>query len=313
MQAIRFHQFGGPEVLQLDTVNDLTPGPGEVRIAVKASGVNPVDTYIRSGVYGPRPFPFTAGLDPAGVVDAVGEGVTKIAVGQRVYAAGVKTGAYAQQCLADASLVFPLPDSISFAQAAGINVPYATAYRALHGRAHARPGERVLIHGASGGVGIAACQLARALGMTVTGTASTAEGRELILHEGAHTALDHTQEGYLDGQTFDVIIEMLANVNLARDLTALNRYGRVVVIGNRGTIELNPRETMSRDAAILGMTLFNVPPDELQSIHAALYAGLENGTLRPVVGQEFPLAEAAAAQQAVMAPGKLGKIVLTVG
>lgn len=312
MQAIRFHQFGGPEVLQLDTIDDLSPGPGEVRIAVKASGVNPVDTYIRSGIYGPRPLPFTAGLDPAGIVDAVGEGVTTLAIGQRVYAAGVKTGAYAEQCLADASLVFPLPDAISFTQAAGINVPYATAYRALHGRAHSRPGERVLIHGASGGVGIAACQLARALGMHVTGTASTAEGRALILREGAHVALDHTQEGYLDGQTFDVIIEMLANVNLARDLTALNRYGRVVVIGNRGTIELNPRETMSRDAAILGMTLFNVPPDELHSIHAALYAGFENGTLRPVVGQEFPLTEAAAAQVAVMAPGKLGKIVLVV-
>jgi NADPH2:quinone reductase len=132
------------------------------------------------------------------------------------------------------------------------------------------------------------------------------------LREGAHTALDHTQEGYLENQSFDVILEMLANVNLARDLTALNRFGRVVVIGNRGSIEINPRETMSRDAAILGMTLFNVPPDELAGIHAALYAGLENGTLRPVVGSTFPLAEAAAAQVAVMQPGKLGKVVLVV-
>jgi NADPH2:quinone reductase len=312
MQVIRFHQFGGPEVLQLDTVDDPMPGPGEVLIAVKASGVNPVDTYIRSGTYGPRPLPFTPGLDPAGVIEAVGEGVTALFVGQRVYAAGTKTGAYAEKCLAEAALTFPLPDSLSFEQAAGINVPYATAYRALIGRAQARAGERVLVHGASGGVGIAACQLARSLGMQVTGTASTAEGRELILREGAHTALDHTQEGYLENQSFDVILEMLANVNLARDLTALNRFGRVVVIGNRGSIEINPRETMSRDAAILGMTLFNVPPDELAGIHAALYAGLENGTLRPVVGSTFPLTEAAAAQVAVMQPGKLGKVVLVV-
>lgn len=312
MQAIRFHQFGGPEVLQLDTVPGLEPLPGEVVLAVQASGVNPVDTYIRSGIYGERPLPFTPGLDPAGVVAAVGEGVTGLSVGQRVYAAGIKTGAYAQQCRADAALVFPIPDSISFAQAAGINVPYATAYRALFGKAQLRAGERVLIHGASGGVGLAACQLARAFGAHVTGTASTPEGRALIVREGAHVALDHTQEGYLDGQGFDVIVEMLANVNLARDLTALNRFGRVVVVGNRGTIEINPRETMSRDAAILGMTLFNVVPDALQGIHAALYAGLENGTLRPVIGQELPLAEAAAAQIAVMAPGKLGKIVLTV-
>lgn len=312
MQAIRFHQFGGPEVLQLDDIPAPTPGPGEVLITVKASGVNPVDTYIRAGIYGERPLPFTPGLDPAGVVEAVGPDVTGVSLGQRVYAAGVKTGAYAEKCLADARLVFPLHDSISFAQAAGINVPYATAYRALVGRAQSKAGERVLVHGASGGVGIAACQLARALGLHVTGTASTPEGRALIQREGAHTALDHTQEGYLEGQSFDVIIEMLANVNLARDLTALNRYGRVVIIGNRGTVEINPRETMSRDAAILGMTLFNVPPAELQSIHAALYAGLENGTLRPVVGQEFALPDAAAAQLAVMAPGKLGKIVLVV-
>jgi NADPH:quinone reductase len=310
MQAIRFHQFGGPEVLQLDTIDDLTPGPGEVRIEVKASGVNPVDTYIRSGIYGERPLPFTPGLDPTGVVAALGEGVLGLTLGQRVYAAGVKTGAYAEQCLADASLVFPLPDSVSFSQAAGINVPYATAYRALVGKAQSKPGERVLIHGASGGVGIAACQLARSLGLHVTGTASTAEGRALILREGAHVALDHTQDGYLEDQTFDVVIEMLANVNLARDLVALNRFGRIVIVGNRGTIEFNPRDTMSRDASIHGMTLFNVPAPELQSIHAALYAGLESGTLRPIVAQEFPLAEAAAAQIAVMAPGKLGKIVL---
>jgi NADPH:quinone reductase len=312
MQAIRFHQFGGPDVLQLDTVDDPTPEPGEVLIAVKASGVNPVDTYIRAGTYGARPLPFTLGLDPAGVVEAVGEGVTGLVVGQRVYAAGVKTGAYATKCLTDAALTFPLPESVSFEQAAGINVPYATAYRALLGRASVKPGEKLLVHGASGGVGIAACQLGRALGLHVTGTASTPEGRELILREGAHAALDHTQDGYLENQSFDVILEMLANVNLARDLTVLNRFGRVVVIGNRGSIEINPRETMSRDAAILGMTLFNVPPDELIGIHAALYAGLENGSLRPVIGQVFPLAEAAAAQLAVMGTGKLGKVVLVV-
>ena len=310
MQAIRFHQFGGPEVLQLDTIADPTPGPGEVLIDVKASGVNPVDTYIRSGVYGERPFPFTPGLDPAGMIAALGEGVTGLRVGQRVYAAGVKTGAYAEKCVTEASLTFPLPDTISFVQAAGINVPYATAHRALFGRAQAKAGERVLVHGASGGVGIAACQLARAHGMQVTGTASTPEGRALILREGAHVALDHTHDGYLDGQSFDVIIEMLANVNLPRDLTALERFGRVVVIGSRGAVEINPRDTMSRDAAVLGMTLFNVAPDELRSIHAALVAGLENGTLRPVIGQTFALADAAAAQVAVMSPGKLGKIVL---
>lgn len=310
MRAIRFHQFGGPEVLQLEEVPTPEPGPGDVRIAIKATGVNPVDTYIRSGIYGPRPFPFTPGLDPAGVIDAVGEGVSGLVVGDRVYATATKTGAYAEYTISAAANVYKLPDSVSFAQAAGINVPYATAYRALVEKADAQPGERVLVHGASGGVGIAACQLGKVLGLHITGTASTAEGRALILREGAEVALDHSQEGYLEGQGFDVILEMLANVNLARDLTVLNRFGRVVVIGNRGTIEINPRETMSRDASILGMTLFNVAPAELDAIHRALGAGLASGELRPIVGQELPLAEAAEAHRLVMAPGHQGKVVL---
>lgn len=310
MKAIRFHQFGGPEVLQLEDVPTPEPGVGEVRIAVKATGVNPVDTYIRSGIYGPRPFPFTPGLDPAGVIDAVGEGVVEVEVGDRVYATATKTGAYAEYTIAAAANVYKLPDNITFAQAAGINVPYATAYRALVGKANAQPGERVLVHGASGGVGIAACQLGKMLGLHVTGTASTADGRSLILREGADLALDHSRDGYLEGQSFDVILEMLANINLAKDLTALNRFGRIVVIGNRGTIEINPRDTMSRDASILGMTLFNVSPEELGAIHRALGAGLAAGQLRPIVGQEQPLSDAAEAHRLVMAPGHQGKVIL---
>lgn len=310
MRVVRQYRFGGPEELVLEDVPEPIPGPGEVRIVVKATGVNPVDTYIRAGIYGERQFPLTLGLDPAGIVDAVGEGVECIEVGDRVYAAGTTTGGYAEKCLADTSVVFPIPSQTSFSQAAGINVPYATAYRALFGRAQARPGERLLVHGASGGVGLAACQLGRAFGLRVTGTASTPEGRELIVREGAHVALDHSQAGYLNGHKFDVILEMLANVNLAQDMAALERFGRVVVIGNRGTIEINPRELMSRDASVLGMTLFNVAPQERQAIHAALYAGLESGTLRPIIGHEFGLHQAAEAHRAVMAPGHLGKVVL---
>lgn len=310
MKAIEFDQFGGTEVLKLVDVPMPALEPGEVLIAVRATGVNPVDTYIRAGNYGPRPFPVRLGLDPAGEIVAIGEGVTTRAIGERVYVAQSRTGGYAEFVAAPASAVYPIPDTLSFAQAAAINVAYSTAYRALVGRARAVAGERVLVHGASGGVGLAAVQVARMLGLNVTGTASTAEGRALVAAQGAETVLDHSAAGYLDGLTFDVILEMLANVNLARDLTALNRYGRVVVIGNRGTIEINPRETMSRDAAILGMTLFNVPPDELPTIHAALGVGLASGALRPVVAQEFPLAAAADAHNAVMASGALGKIVL---
>jgi NADPH2:quinone reductase len=153
--------------------------------------------------------------------------------------------------------------------------------------------------------------------MRVIGTAGSERGRELVLKEGAHEALDHKSANYLDkvkeltgGRGPDVILEMLANVNLANDLNLLALRGRVVVIGNRGTIEINPRETMARDTAILGMTLFNVNEQDMAAIHAGLVAGLEAGTLRPVVGHELPLSEAPRAHQAVMESGAYGKIVL---
>jgi NADPH2:quinone reductase len=187
----------------------------------------------------------------------------------------------------------------------------------LFGRAQAKPGETVLVHGASGGVGIAAVQLARAHGLTVSGTGGTDEGRRLVTEQGAHHVFDHHAADYLDevvkatgGSGVDVILEMLANVNLGRDLTILARGGRVVVIGSRGTVEINPRDAMGRDASILSMTLMNATPQELYGIHSALGAGLENGTLRPIVGQEMPLADAVRAHQAVMQPGAYGKIVL---
>jgi NADPH:quinone reductase len=166
-------------------------------------------------------------------------------------------------------------------------------------------------------VGTAAVQLARAAGLRVVGTAGTEEGRRLVSEQGAHEVLDHRAPDYLGqlggltgGRGVDVILEMLANVNLDRDLGVLAKGGRVVVIGSRGTVEINPRQAMTRDAAILGMTLFNTSPQELAGIHAALGAGLEAGTLRPVVGRELPLAEAARAHEEVLKPGAHGKIVL---
>jgi len=318
MKAIRVREFGGPEVLRLEDVPELRPGPGEIVVRVKAAGVNPVDTYIRSGTYARKPtLPYTPGADAAGVVESVGEGVARVAAGDRVYLAGTLSGTYAEQALCSTSQVHRLAQAVSFVQGAAVNIPYSTAYRALFQLARALPGESVLVHGASGGVGIAAVQLARAAGMQVFGSAGTAKGRELAGREGAHHVLDHSAPDYLErlraltgGRGVDVVLEMLANVNLGKDLQILATSGRVVVIGSRGTVEINPRDAMSRDAAILSMTLLNLSERDAASIHAALVAGLENGTLRPVVGQELPLAEAARAHQAVMQPGAYGKIVL---
>ena len=322
MRAIRAHQFGPPQVLQLDEVPAPKPGTGEVLVQIKAAGVNPADTYVRSGNYALLPTPpYVPGGEGAGVIVEVGSGVHGRKAGDRVYVTGTVNGPLQGTCaelaVCGASQVHPLPERLSFAQGAAVHVAYATAYRSLFQRANARPGEWVLVHGASGGVGIACVQLARSHGLRVIGTAGTERGRQLVAAEGAHYVLDHSKANYLDEimaiterRGVDLVMEMLANVNLDRDLGVLALRGRIVVIGNRGTGEINARQAMVRDAAILGMVLWNTPEHEMASIHAALGAGLANGSLRPIVGQEIPLKEAARAHEIVMSPGAHGKIVL---
>jgi len=318
MKAIRIHQFGGPEVLKYEDLLDPIPGPGQVVVKVRAIGINPFETYMREGKYAIKPpLPFTPGVDVGGVIEAVGDGVKEFKVGDRVYTAGTVSGAYAEKALCEVKTVHPLPERISFAQGAAIGVPYATAYRALFLRGQARAGETVLIHGATGGVGLAAVQLTRARGLTVFGTGGTDKGRELVQREGAHHVFDHHAPDYLrqimdatGGEGVNLIIEMLANENLAKDLSLLSRNGRVVVVGSRGKIEIDPRETMGRDADIRGMTINNASDGERRAIHMALNAGLENGALRPIIGEEFPLAEAARAQVRIMEGSSQGKIVL---
>jgi NADPH2:quinone reductase len=320
MKAIRVEKFGGPEVLELAEIPEPAPGPGQVTVRIKAVGVNPVDTYVRSGTYASKPpLPYTPGSDAAGTVERVGPDVGDVRAGDRVYLSGAVSGVYAEVALCERAQVHRLPERVTFQQGAAMGVPYATAYRGLIQRAHAQAGDVVLVHGATGGVGIAATQLARSLGMHVITTGGSEKGRALLGEQGiaADDIFDHSSAGYLDrilartgGRGVDVILEMAAHINLANDLGLLARNGRVVVIGNRGPIEVNARMAMARDAAILGMTLFNVSPDDLRRIHTALVAGLANGTLRPIVGQELPLARAADAQRAVIEQKAFGKIVL---
>jgi NADPH2:quinone reductase len=317
VKAIRVHQFGGPEVLVQEDVPTPAAGPGQVLVRIRAVGVNPVETYQRSGSNPAIQLPWTPGMDAAGVIESAGAGVTRVNPGDRVYTSDTLSGSYAEFTLCDEKRVHRLAENLSFQQGAAINIPYATAYRALYHRARAQAGEVVLIHGASGGVGIAATQIARAAGLTIIGTAGTDAGRKLVAEHGANHVLDHRDPGYLDqimtltrGSGVNVILEMLANVNLGKDLTLLAKYGRVIVIGSRGNVEITPRELMKRDADVRAMTLFNATDEELAGIHGALAAGLENGTLRPVVGREMPLADAAKAHVAVLEPGAYGKIVL---
>ena len=318
MKAIRVEEFGGPEVMRLAEVPDPKPSGAQVVVRIRAAGVNPVEVYIRSGTYPRKPaLPYTPGTDGAGTVESLGPDAKRLKHGDRVYLAGSLSGTYAELALCEEQFVFPLPAAVSFAQGAAMHVPYATAFRALFQRAHALAGETLLVHGASGGVGIAAVQLARAAGLRVIGTVGSERGRKLVWAEGAHEVLDHLAANHFEealaatgGRGYDLILEMLANVNLGRDLGILAPHGRVSVVGSRGNAEITPRDMMGRDGAILGMSLWNTTPQELINIHSALVAGLENKTLRPVIGQEIPLAEAARAHTAIMASGAYGKIVL---
>ena len=320
MKAIVVREFGPPEVLSFEEVPDPAPGHGQIRVRVMAAGVNPVDAYMRTGTYARKPtLPYTPGFDYAGIVDQIGSGVAKVSAGSRVWghAVAAGSGAYASMAIASESDVVPLPANVTFQQGAALGVPYATAWRALLIRAGATAGETVLIHGASGGVGLAAVQIARARGLRIVGTAGSEKGLALVRDQGAHHVLDHREPDYLarvmsitDGRGADVIVEMMANVNLDRDLDVLARNGRISIVGNRGRVEIDPRKIMGRDATVVGMTLFNTPRAELDEIHAGIVAGLEDGTLKPIVGRELPLAEAAAAHRLVLESGAAGKIVL---
>jgi NADPH2:quinone reductase len=320
MRAIRVSAFGNPDVLTLEETPVPEPAPGEVRVRLHAAGVNPYESYIRTGNYARLPqLPYTPGSDGAGIVDAVGPDVSGHAVGDRVYVAafGGGTGTYAEQIVCAAAHVHPLPDDVGFGQGAALGVPAATAYRALTIRARARAGETVLVHGASGAVGVASAQLARAAGLRVFGTAGSDEGLALATRAGCERVFNHRSNGYeksileaTGGHGVDLILEMLANENLLRDLGLLKQNGRVVVIGSRGRIEIDPRLTMGKESAVLGTTLWSTTSAEYVETHAALAAALDSGVLRPAVGRELPLGEAAEAHRAVIEDRAAGKIVL---
>jgi NADPH:quinone reductase len=322
MKAIRVHSFGDPSVMKLEDAPDRAPGPADVLVNVKAAGVNPVDTYIRSGQYAALPsLPYTPGADAAGVVDSVGTDVRDFHPGDRVYVSGSvdgrAAGAYAERALCNVDQVHPLPAHITFAEGAGVGVPFVTAWRALFDKGRAVPGETVLIHGASGAVGVGATQMARASGLRVFGTAGTERGRQLAREQGAHEVFDHTVQGYdkeivarTGGRGIDLVIEMLANVNLVRDLEMLARRGRIVIVGNRGSLELNPRAIMGKDATVVGFTNWNATPQELAIAHAAIVAGMDRFGYKPQLGKEMPLGDAPRAHEDVLKPGAYGKIVL---
>lgn len=318
MKAIVVREFGEPSVMRVEEVEKPRPATGQVLVRIHAAGVNPVDTYLRTGNHAHAPkLPYTPGKDAAGIVEGVGESVERFEVGDRVYTAGSLTGTYAEYSLCDEKHLGLLPDNVTFEQGAGIWTPYATSYRALFQKAGAKAGESVVIHGASGGVGLAAVQWAKRAGLKVIGTASSPEGKEMVAAHGADAVLDHSDaehfaaiNEFTGGNGVDIIIEMLANINLERDFECLAMFGRIVIVGNRGSIQFTPRLAMTKDATIYGMSLFNAPQPLLTDIHQAIFDGLAAGDLLPVVSRTFALEDAPEAHRQIIESKALGKIVL---
>lgn len=322
MQAIVVKEFGGPEVLQLAQAATPALGAGQVRVRLYAAGVNPVDTYIRQGQYamGLPALPYTPGNDGAGVIDEVGAGVSGLAKGDRVFVAGllgsVCSGTYAEMVVCSSPAVGLLPPNVPYSQGAGLGTPGLAACQALFGRAGVQRGETVLVQGAGGGVGSLALQLAVQAGCRVIATAGEAETLALARSLGAAAVVNYRDENALAQiqaeapAGVDVVVEVLANRNLAKDFEVLARYGRIVVVGSRGSLEFDPRLTMTKEAVIYGMNLHNMRPQEGAQNINRLVGALAKGMV-VTVGRQLPLRQAAEAHRLVLEKaGVPGKVIL---
>lgn len=324
MKAIQVTEFGGPEKLVYTDVAERAAGRGEVCVRLYAAGVNPADAYTLTGTYAAVPqLPYIPGVDGAGIVEAVGEEVSNVRVGDRVFIAAQAgtycTGTFAQKVVTDKVNVYPLPEQVTFEQGAALGIPALTAYRALFHRACLQPGQTVLIHGASGGVGLQAVQMAKLHGAKVIGTASKPEGKKLVEQAGADIVINHVTEETIkdvqaltDGKGPDVIIEFLANVNLETDLKLIAPFGKIVVVGNRGSIEINPRLSMQKECDILGTALWNARPEEREQSINDVIDMLKSGALRPMIGTTLPLQKASQAFEQLAKGIGNGKLVLTI-
>lgn len=318
MLAAQINQYGPASDIKVVEVEAPHIQDDQILVKIGAAGVNPVDTYIRSGTNNyTANFPHTPGSDGAGTIAAIGIEVEGFNLNDRVYFNRCLTGSSAEYAICSPANLFPLADTLSFVEGACLGIPYTTAYRALFDRANAQAGDKVLIHGGTGAVGIAAVQLALASGMEVIASTGTEAGAKLLKQQGVQQVIYHKEENHLApfqslDTGFDVIIEMLANQNLDQDLKALGRNGCVAVVGNRGTIEINPRDLMARDASVVGVALANASPDDLKRISQALYPLFQQGLLKPVVRKTYSLTEVGLAHDAVLEPGALGNLVIDI-
>ncbi len=320
MKAVRIHQRGGPEVLQLDEIEQPQPGPGQVLIRVEAAGINYADIGQRSGAYpNPMPLPLVLGFEAAGHVAALGAGVNHLAVGQRVVS--YVQGGYAEYAVAPAEAVMPLPPHIELAVATALPIQGQTAYLLLAKATRLAAGESVLVHVAAGGVGSLAVQVARALGAkTVIGSTRTPEKMELIRELGAipvNTSSPAWVEEVMaatEGQGVDVVLDCVGGALAQQSIACMAPFGRMAVYGSlSGAPTMIAAPQLIRNCLSVGG--FNTPaypPQAQMEAGRALVGYLAAGQLRVITDHRFPLAEVAAAHRAIEAGETTGKVVLTV-
>jgi NADPH2:quinone reductase len=318
--VLTFSDFGGPEVLRVEERPAPIPGPGQVRIRVAAAGVNRADVLQRQGHYMPQEGePAWPGLEVSGVIDAVGQGVGNVAPGDAVCAL-LGGGGYAEFCIAEAGLVLPVPMGLDLVEAAGLVEAACTMWSNLR-FAGARPGDSILIHGGSGGIGSLGIQIAKAAGLHVLATARGPERTAACARLGADVAIDYIEDEFEEIAAaeggVDIILDILGAVYLGRNIEALAPGGRLVVLGLQGGshAEIDLGALTRKRASVAGTTLRSRPLEQKESIVADVLASVwpwVPGTVAPVIGATFPLEDAASAHAALESGDVFGKIVLTV-
>lgn len=323
MQAVRFHTTGGPEVLRLEDVPAPTPGEGQALVRLRAAGVNFADIYQRRGDYpAPGGLPCIAGQEGAGVVEAVGPGVTGLRPGNRVTYTGVP-GAYAQATVAPAWRLVPIPEGVSFEQAAGIMLQGMTAHYLLHAAHRTQPGETVLVHAAAGGVGLLLVQMAKMLGARVIGTVSTPEKARLAREAGADEVILYTQTDFAEearrltgGRGVDLVLDAVGKPTFQKGLEALAVRGHMIVYGRAAGLPdpIVPNSLMAKGLTLSGTSLvhFTATREELLERAGAVLGWLAEGKLKLTIHKTFPLAQAAEAHRLLENRQTVGKLVLTV-
>jgi NADPH:quinone reductase-like Zn-dependent oxidoreductase len=331
MRAVVITKHGGPGVLEVQEQPDPILGPGQVRIDVAAAGINFADVMARMGLYADAPkTPCVVGYEVAGTILELGEGVESLSVGQRVFA-GTKFGGYASQVVAGASDIVALPDELSFEQGAAIPVNYGTAWAGLIGYGSLQAGERVLVHSAGGGVGIAATQIAKRYGAEVYGTASP--GKHVRCTEiGVDHVLDYTKSGWEQGlPQFDVILDAVGGRSFRQSYSLLRAGGRLVAFGASSVVSgerrnlvtalravarmprFNMIKQMSESKAVIGLNMLSLWKDRgtLEPWIGPMRELLDDGTVKPVVAGAFSFADAGKAQTMIVERRNVGKVVLT--